>query len=94
MTKETRKAYSCDTFLAQGKATKSGRMIFAKNSDRYMGEAANVVYFPSKDYESGSRLKISQHEIEQVEHTNALLGLQPHYIWGLEIGVNEYGVSI
>ena len=51
MTKETRKAYSCDTFLAQGKATKSGRMIFAKNSDRYMGEAANVVYFPSKDYD-------------------------------------------
>ena len=44
MTKETRKAYSCDTFLAQGKATKSGRMIFAKNSDRYMGEAANVVF--------------------------------------------------
>ena len=91
---ETRRAYSCDTFLAQGKATKQGQMIFGKNSDRYMGEAANVVYFPPKDYEAGSRLKISQHEIEQAEHTNGLLGLQPHYIWGLEIGVNEYGVSI
>ena len=37
---ETRRAYSCDTFLAQGKATKQGQMIFGKNSDRYMGEAA------------------------------------------------------
>lgn len=93
-TTKTKGAYSCDTFLAQGEATKSGKMLFGKNSDRYMGEAANVVYFPAKDYPDGSKLKISQHEIEQAEHTNALLGLQPYYIWGLEIGVNEYGVSI
>jgi secernin len=92
--KHQHKAYSCDTFLAQGSSTKSGRMIFAKNSDRYMGEAANVVYFPAADHPSGTQLKISQHQIPQVGHTYALLGLQPHYIWGLEIGVNEFGVSI
>lgn len=64
--KHQHKAYSCDTFLAQGSSTKSGRMIFAKNSDRYMGEAANVVYFPAADHPSGTQLKISQHQIPQV----------------------------
>ena len=36
-TTKTKRAYSCDTFLAQGEATKSGKMLFGKNSDRYMG---------------------------------------------------------
>ena len=41
---------SCDTMVALGNSTKSGNVIFAKNSDRPLGESQPLCLFEAKDY--------------------------------------------
>ncbi len=85
---------SCDTLVALGGETSDGRNLFAKNSDRPIGEAQPLVFFPAKTYASGESLQCTHIAIPQAEHTFALLGCKPYWMWGFEIGVNERGVVI
>ena len=39
--------FSCDTMVALGNSTKSGNLIFAKNSDRPLTEAQPLVVYPA-----------------------------------------------
>ena len=84
----------CDTMVALGNATKDGSVIFAKNSDRQPNEPHIVIRVPQKKYEKGQKLKCTYIEVEQSEETYEVLLLKPSWIWGAEMGSNEFGLTI
>lgn len=53
--------YSCDTMVALGNSTKSGNLIFAKNSDRPLTEAQPLVVYPAADHEPGDMVKCNDY---------------------------------
>ena len=81
----------CDTI---GKIINSNYAIFGKNSDRAVNEPQVVEYYEAKDYEDNEILKCTYISIPQVKHTNAIVLSRPTWLWGGEIGVNEYGLCI
>ena len=83
----------CDTFVAVGSATVDGSTIFGKNSDRPYKEVQNLIHVPHKAH-SVDTLKCTYIEIPQVPETNEVLLCQPYWMWGAEIGANEFGVVI
>ncbi|KAM9305975.1 secernin-3 [Gastrophryne carolinensis] len=85
---------SCDTFVALPPATVGSRTIFGKNSDRPSDEVQEVVYFPAQSYGPGEKLECTYIEIEQVEKTYAVVLSRPSWLWGAEMGGNEFGVCI
>lgn len=84
----------CDTFVILGNATIDGTVIFGKNSDREPNEAHEIKIFPAADYPEGSFVQCTYRSIPQAPHTNAVLLAKPFWIWGAEMGVNEFGVTI
>lgn len=86
----------CDTMVCLPSVTKSGRMIFGKNSDRSPNEPHIIERIPSKDYDLSinSKVKTTYIEIDQVEHTYAVTLFKPSWIWGAEMGFNEHGLNI
>jgi secernin len=84
----------CDTFVVLPQKTASGKLIFAKNSDREPNEAQAIVRFPKQTYPLGTMLKVTYIEIPQVQETYEVLLSKPFWMWGAEMGVNEYGVVI
>lgn len=84
----------CDTFVALGNSTKDGVVLFAKNSDRDPNEAHEIVVIPAATHEAGSMVKCTYIEIPQVEKTYRVLLSKPFWIWGAEMGSNEFGVTI
>ncbi|XP_040297798.1 secernin-3 isoform X2 [Bufo bufo] len=85
---------SCDTFVALPPATVGNRIIFGKNSDRPSDEVQEIVYFPGQSYEPGEKLQCTYIEIEQAEKTHAVVLSRPSWLWGAEMGANEFGVCI
>ncbi len=71
-----------------------GKIHFAKNSDREPDEAQIVEIIPSRDHLPGSSLKTTYIEIPQVSHTFGIIISRPYWMWGAEMGVNEFGVAI
>lgn len=84
----------CDTLVVLGNMTQSGNTIFAKTSDRDVNEGQGMVYFPRMKHKSGSELKCTYRSIPQVEETNAIMISKPFWIWGAEMGTNEFGLTI
>jgi secernin len=84
----------CDTLVALANSTADGSVIFAKNSDREPNEAHHIVLIPAASYPESTKLDCTYSQIPQVRHTNAVLLAKPFWIWGAEMGVNEYGVAI
>ncbi|TXT58237.1 MAG: Dipeptidase [Promethearchaeota archaeon] len=84
----------CDTIVALGNSTKDGSVLFGKNSDREPNEAQNLVYLPRKKYSDKDKVKCTYITIPQVEETYAVLLSQPFWMWGCEMGSNEFGVTI
>jgi len=67
--------------------------IFGKNSDRSPNEPNLVIYYPRR--KTGEDvLKCTYIEVEQVAESYALYLVQPSWLWGGEMGINEYGVII
>ena len=85
---------SCDNFALTAAFTSLGSNLHAKNSDRPVGEAQGLRFYPAADHPEGSMLRCTDLMIPQVTHTYAVLGSQPYWIWGFEMGINECGVSI
>ena len=77
----------CDTLCIVG----SAGTLFAKNSDRPPGEAQVVESFGRRS--EGGRLRAQYLELPD-RGAHALVGSRPHWLWGLEHGVNEHGVAI
>jgi len=84
----------CDTMVALGRATKDGSVIFAKNSDRQPNEPHLLMRIPRKKHPKGAQLKCTYITIDQVEETYEVLLLKPSWIWGAEMGANEFGLNI
>jgi Dipeptidase len=80
--------------VALGNATMDGTVIFAKNSDRQPNEPHIMVRVPRKKHKTGDKLKCTYIEIDQVEETYEVLLLKPSWIWGCEMGSNEFGLNI
>jgi secernin len=77
----------CDTLCVR---TRAG-MLFAKNSDRPPDEPQ--VFEAYERRPSGAALHTQYLTIPD-PGAHALLGSRPTWLWGLEHGVNEYGVAI
>ena len=84
----------CDSLVATGSHTRSGATLFAKNSDRTLGECQPLLQFPAAHHPRGARLRCTHIEIPQVAESYRVLGHSPWWVWGFEHGVNEYGVAI
>ncbi|OQY27272.1 MAG: hypothetical protein B6243_13145 [Anaerolineaceae bacterium 4572_5.2] len=79
----------CDTMVAMGDVTASGRVIFAKNSDREPSEAHAIEQIPRQKHAPGQLLNCTYIQIPQVEETYATLLAKPFWIWGAEMGSND-----
>jgi dipeptidase len=84
----------CDTFVILPEFTNDGSMFFAKNSDREPNEPHFIEKIPAKDYASDCDVKCTYISIPQVNHTHSILLCKPNWIWGAEMGINEFGVVI
>jgi len=86
----------CDTMVAVGSVTKSGNVIFAKNSDRESDESQVLLRIPRKKHDLSvfPKLKTTYIEIDQVEQTNEIVISKPSWMWGCEMGFNEFSVII
>jgi secernin len=78
----------CDTLCAPG----SGGMVFAKNSDRPVGEVQLAVPFGRRPT-AGCTLRTQYLSIGDTGAHAAFLSC-PTWLWGAEHGVNEFGVAI
>ena len=84
----------CDTVVAIGNSTKDGSVIFGKNSNREPNEVHNVEYKERQKFKSNSEVKCTYISIPQVEETYEVLLLKPFWMFGAEMGSNEFGVTI
>ena len=84
----------CDTMVALSNATLDGSVIFAKNSDRQPNEPLLTIRVPRRRYGAGEKLKCTYIEIEQARETYEVLLLKPSWMWGAEMGGNEFGLNI
>ncbi|PWR23566.1 peptidase family C69 [Zavarzinia compransoris] len=83
----------CDTIVVPPSVS-GGPMLFAKNSDREGGEAQAVEIRPRRTHAPGARLHATNLSLPQVYETAATLLCRPYWLWGAEMGVNEYGLAI
>lgn len=84
----------CDTMVALGNTTRDGNVLFAKNSDRQPNEPHILIHVPRKRYQPGSKVRCTFIEIDQSEETYGVFLLKPSWIWGCEMGGNEFGLNI
>lgn len=84
----------CDTLVALAPATREGRTIFAKNSDRPPRESQGVVQEPRRRHAEGARRRCQYVDVPEVPETCAFVGSRPHWLHGLEHGVNEHRVAV
>ena len=83
----------CDTFIALPSATHNNSLIFGKNSDREANEAQAIVRLPRLKHNE-KLLRCTYIDVPQVEETFEVILSKPFWMWGAEMGVNEYGVTI
>jgi len=85
----------CDTLVALKNTTADGSVILAKNSDREPNEGHGLLFFPRQKHNPDrEKVKCTYLEIPQVQETYAVVLSAPHWMFGCEMGANEYGVSI
>ena len=73
--------------------TMNGKNIFAKNSDREPNEAQQIQRFPSVERPSGF-VKCTFITVPFVGKTNEIIVSKPFQMWGVEMGLNEFGLAI
>ena len=95
---------SCDTFVAveipsdiltprnQHAAETQKITVFGKNSDRPNDEQHEVLYLPQRNYEEKTTVKCQYITIPQIESTNSVIISRPSWLWGCEMGANEWGL--
>ena len=83
----------CDILVAAPEATKEGVTLFAKNSDREPNEAQVLELISRRKHEE-EKVKLTYVEFPQVKETYAVILSRPWWMWGAEMGVNEFEVAI
>lgn len=84
----------CDTLVAAPEATADKVVLFAKNSDREPGEAQVVEMVRRRDHPGQRRLRCTWITIPQARRTWKTLLCRPFWMWGAEMGTNEWNVVI
>ncbi|GAG38819.1 unnamed protein product, partial [marine sediment metagenome] len=84
----------CDTIVALGSTTEEGFTLFGKNSDREPDEAQNILIIPREKHDLNENVQCAYLTIPQVSETARVLLCQPFWMFGAEMGANEYGVVI
>ncbi|MCX6006109.1 MAG: peptidase U34, partial [Chloroflexi bacterium] len=84
----------CDTIVALGSATRDRVVLFGKNSDREPDEVQNIIIYPRRQHKEGEMVKCTYMSIPQVTETARVVLCQPFWMFGAEMGANEYGVVI
>ena len=79
----------CDTLVVK----KTVRLLFGKNSDRSPNEPNLTLFYPHQ-MEYPPRLQVTYIAINEVASRYATLLVQPSWLWGAEMGINEKGVVI
>jgi secernin len=85
---------SCDTMVVLAPHTRNGATLLAKNSDRSPRECQPLFQSMRRVHPAGATVHCQYLEIPQVAETAAVIGSRPFWLWGLEHGLNEYGVAI
>ncbi len=80
--------------VALSGVTRDGSVLFAKNSDRQPNEPHIIIQIPRQIHRPGEKVQCTYLEIEQNELTYEVLLLKPSWIWGCEMGSNEFGLNI
>ncbi|TFV94254.1 peptidase U34 [Algoriphagus kandeliae] len=83
----------CDTLAALGNYTQSGNLVFGKNSDREPLEAQEIRHFSRKTH-TEKTVPCTFITIPQVDQTWEVFLSKPFQMWGAEMGVNEWGLTI
>ncbi|WP_456454274.1 carcinine hydrolase/isopenicillin-N N-acyltransferase family protein [Thermococcus sp.] len=83
----------CDILVATPEATKEGIALFAKNSDREPNEAQVIEFIPRTRHEE-DMVRLTYFDFPQVKETYAVIISRPWWMWGAEMGVNEFGLAI
>jgi len=79
----------CDTFIV----SKNKSRFFLKNSDRSPNEPNLLEYVPRKEHKE-KMVECTYISIPQVKETYGCFLVKPSWMFGAEMGVNEYGVAI
>ncbi len=83
----------CDTLVSMNRNNMDRNITyFAKNSDREPGEIQLVEYYPG--ITRNKTVKCTYIDVAFEGKSNAIMISRPCWMWGAEIGVNEYGVAI
>jgi len=82
----------CDVIVAMPDATRSGKILFGKNSDRPSRECQILHYSPGRIREPESSIPCSYVNVPDARHVQATIGCRPYWCWGYETGINEAGV--
>jgi dipeptidase len=80
--------------VALGNSTKDGHVIFAKNSDRQPNEPLLMLDIPRQQHAPGSQVHCTYISVDQVRETYRVLLFKPSWMWGAEMGANEFGLNI
>jgi secernin len=80
--------------VVTGAATRYGSVIFAKNSDRPANECQPLFHSDRRQHRLGDTVRCQYIDIPQVAQTWEVIGSRPYWLWGFEIGVNEWGVAV
>lgn len=80
----------CDTVVF----VDNQKVLFAKNSDREVDEPQILFWQSRKTYPKEENLKCTHITIPQVRETYSILISKPVWMWGAEMGTNEFGVTI
>ncbi len=83
----------CDILVATPEATKEGVTLFAKNSDREPNEAQILEFIPGTRHEE-EKVRLTYVDFPQVKETYAVILSRPWWMWGAEMGVNEFELAI
>lgn len=84
----------CDTLGVLKIKSENGKNLIGKNSDRPVGEAQPLVYIAGALHKNGETVRLTNMSLPQAEKTYSVIGSKPYWIWGFEMGINEYGLYI
>lgn len=82
----------CDIAVALPDSTRTGAVLFAKNSDRPARECQVLCHSPPRQSGSGDLIRCSYRSIPDAPLSLATVGTRPYWSWGYETGINEAGV--
>ncbi|MEM2940967.1 MAG: C69 family dipeptidase [Thermoproteota archaeon] len=83
----------CDTLVILQNSSKENVTIFAKNSDREPNEPQALEFYLGMEHDE-EFVNCTYIKVPQVKKTYSIIISRPVWMWGAEMGVNEFGLAI